>query len=121
MIDKNRICNKYLKKIGKSISFVNSDGSEEKYFAVIEQTWRKNKSKFEDNSYKLGRHYNDYYVYIGSADFDITVLTNDDYIICDNEKFYFVKKEKVTVGGRIQFYTGILKKIYEEDEYVFDL
>lgn len=120
MIDKSIICRRYLKKLGKCISFVNADGSEEEHFAVIEQTWRKNKSKFEDSSYKLGRNYNDYYAYIGSADFDVTVLTNDDYIICDNEKYYFIKTQKVIVGGNVQFYTGILKKIFEEDEYVFD-
>lgn len=120
MFDKSAICKKYLKKLGKDIHFVNSDGSEERCFAVIEQTWRKNKSRFEDQNYKIGRNYNDYYIYIGPSDFDITVLTEEDCIVCDGTKFFFVKTEKVVTGGTVQFYTGVLKKIYEEDDDVFD-
>lgn len=116
----SRVVEHYLNKLGRPITVKKSDNSEDSFFAVIEQTWKKNKSKFEDSSSMIGRADNEYYEYFGPADYDITELTKNDYVISDGRKYFFVKTEKVVVGGFVQYYTGILKRIFEEDGNVFN-
>ncbi|MFR5875370.1 MAG: hypothetical protein ACLUFN_02645 [Eubacterium sp.] len=119
-LDKSKICKAYLKKLGKSVKLVKSDGSETEFFAVIGQTWNKNKSKFEDLSSRIGRYYNDYYTYIGPSDYDITVFNENDYIEYNGVRYFFVRQEAVIVGDTVQYYTGIMKKIFEENPDVFN-
>lgn len=109
----------YLKRLGKPVIVKRADNSEEQIFAVIEQTWRKNKSKFEDASSMIGQHGEDFYEYFGPASFDITQMGDNDYFVCEGIKYYFVKTEKVIVGEHVQYYTGMLKRIWEDDTDVF--
>ncbi len=103
------IIKRQLRKLGKP--FTVTDGEESTGgWAVIEQTWRRNKSRFEENSSRIGRYYRDYYNYIGPYDIDIKALSDDAYVEVFGERFYFVLKEKVSVGGVTQYYRGILKK-----------
>jgi hypothetical protein len=118
-IDKSEICKTYFKKIGKEVKIVKADGSEDNIFAVIGQLWQKNKSEFEELSSKIGRYYNDYYTYLGAYDIDITKFTDDDFIVDNDVKYYFVKADSVKVGNIVQYYTGILKKVNEESDNVF--
>ncbi len=120
MIDKSVICKRYLEKIGQEVCIVRADGSEERFFAAVQQTWRKNKTRFEDSSTIIGRVYNDYYMYIGPADVDITVLGENDYLVCNSSKYIFVRSEKVFISSKIQFCTGMLKKIREDKDSVFE-
>ena len=88
-------------------------------YAVIDQSWKKNKYLFEESSSKIGRYYRNYYYYIGPYDINIKEFTNEDYIEYGGDKLYFIKKDAVSVGGTVQYYTGVLKKIEEGDENVF--
>lgn len=119
-IDKSEICREYLSRIGKTVRLVRADGSEEQFFAVIGQTWLKNKSKFEDLLSKIGMYYNDYYTYIGPSDYDITVLSDNDYIEYCGVRYFFVRQEAVVVGDTVQYYAGVLKRIAEEESDVFN-
>lgn len=116
MIDKSRIIKKYLSLLGKDVSIVNADGSTVNCRAVIEQTWRRNKSLFEDVSSKIGKHYNDYYFYYGPYDVDVSGVTKEDYILSDGIKYELVRYERVIIDSRIQFYTAVLKKILEAED-----
>ena len=89
-------------------------------YAVIDQTWKRNKSLFEESSSKIGRYYKNYYYYIGPYDINIKAFGNEDYIEFGGEKLYFVQKDAVVVGGITQYYTGVLKKIEEGDSNVFE-
>ncbi len=101
--------------------FTVTDGEENQSgWAVIEQTWRKNKSRFEENSSKIGRYYRDYYNYIGPFDIDIKALSENAVVTVADEKFYFVQKERVSTGGYTQYYRGILKRAEEGDINVFE-
>lgn len=114
-VDKSKICSEYFSRLGRTVRLVRTDGSEEQFPAVIRQMWRKNKSKFEDVSGKIGMYYNDYYTYFGPSDYDITALSDNDYIECGNDRYFFVRQEKVVVGDTVQYYAGILKRIIEEN------
>ena len=108
----------HLKKLGKPLTI--DDGALHLTAdAVVEQTWRKNKSRFEEISSKAGRYYKDYYNYIGPYDIDIKTLSDEAVVTVLGESFYFVQKERVTVGGVVQYYRGILKRAEEGDTNVF--
>ncbi len=109
-----------LSKIGKPFSVHTANGIINGV-GVIEQTWRKNKSLYEEKSSRIGRYYKDYYNYIGPYDIDITALDGDCYVTVLGDKFYFVKKENVYSGGHTQYYRGILKKAEEGDIDVFNV
>jgi hypothetical protein len=119
-IDKSEVCKKYLKKVGKTVRVVREDGSEDTILAVIGQVWKKNKSRFENLSSKIGLYYKDYYTYIGPYDCDITALTENDYLECNGKKYFVIRSEAVIVGDKVQYYDGVLKRIVEENENVFD-
>ncbi len=109
MLNKTSTIEKYLQRLGQSVTLV-KNGSETEVFAVIEQTWKRNKSRFERNSSKIGRWYNAYYIYYGPASYDIRALGEEDYAVIDGARYYFVKAECVKVGNITQYYRGVLKK-----------
>lgn len=116
MIDKKEICSKYLNRVGRPICYVDSSAKEIEFYGVIEQTWRRNKTLFEDVKTKLGRVENNYYMYIGPYEIDICNLPESTMLFCDGDKYEFLKKDKFCIGNAVQFYFGVLRKI-EEDEY----
>lgn len=118
MINKTSTIERYLRRLGRSVNIVKS-GEGTEVFAVIDQTWKRNKSRFERNMSKIGRYFNTYYIYYGPASYDITALTDGDYALIDGVKYYFVQAECVKVGNIIQFYRGVLKKETGEDNYGF--
>ena len=108
-----------LKQAGRPVRLVRTDDSEEDFFAVIEQTWKKNHLRFEDKASLIGRYQKEYYYYVGPADVDVSALTEEDTLYVGAAAFQFEKTEEVAAGGTVQFYRGILKKIKEADGNVF--
>lgn len=112
-MDYSKECKKYLEKLGQSVTVIDGENVIELH-AVIIQTWRKNKSRFEDTVTEIGRSRKEYYQYIGPVDVDICALSDDARLECDGIKYVFLKKERVKAGDRVQFYTGMMKRVYEE-------
>ena len=109
----------YLKKVGRPAVLIRSDGGEEHFFAVIEQTWKRNKTNFENKSSKLGQVYNEYCVVICPYDVDLTQTGKGDIFEIENERYIICRSERIYSLGQVQFYRGILKKVREADENVF--
>lgn len=114
-IDKHRLCTKYINRIGRRCTICRADGSEETVLAVVEMVWRRSKSKFEPKNYPIGNVQDDYYIYTGPADVDITMLTDADTVVIDGKKHCFIRSDCVRIGDRVQFYTGVLKRVFEEE------
>lgn len=119
MLDKSSLIKKYLKILGRSIAVSKEDGSEDCVFAVIRSLWAKNKAYFEENQLEIGRVYNEYCQYIGPSDLDITALTKRDVVVCGDVKYIFVKAEAVKTGNKVQYYSGILKRVWEDDDNAY--
>ncbi len=115
----NQVISRYLRRLGRPVTIISEDKNNAEFYAVIEQTWHRDKTKFEPSYSKLGGVIDEYYDYFGPADIDITDMSREDYVLCDGIKYFFVKAQRVTVGGYIQYYTGMLKRVYEEDGNVF--
>lgn len=116
MIDESRTIKKYLSILGKETSIVKADGSTVQFRAVLEQTWRRNKSQFEDKASEIGKYYNEYYFFYGPFDVDLGSMSGEDYILSDGVKYEMIRFERVVVDTKIQFYTAVLKKILEAED-----
>lgn len=119
MFNSNLICEKYFRRIGRSVKVVKEDGTELTTHAVLQQAWRKNQSRFDLEKSEIGNVEKNYCHYIGPASFDIRSLSKKDIVICDNKQYYFLKTDRVEVGGKTQFYIGVLKRIWEGDYNAF--
>lgn len=118
-INKSTIIKRRLRQLGKRVTIMYEDGSQAEVYAVLNNTWSRNKTRFEAFSSMIGRYRNDYYVYIGPSDLDITALGENDYLICEDRRYKLVLSERVTTGNVLQYYTGILKRLQEDDGDVF--
>lgn len=105
-----------LKKTGKKVFLTDGDWCSTPFFAVIEQRWKSNKSNFEYRETEIGRVSTDYFTYIGPFDHNIEAISENGYLCCGNEKYIFKKKEKVDVGGTVQYFWGILRRVWEADD-----
>ncbi len=120
MRDFSSVIKKQLAAVGRKATAVYADGGEEEFFAVVEQTWKRNKTNFEDTAEKAGRLYNEYCEIICPCDFDLKSCGRDTVFIIDGERYELCRCEKVSSFGKTQFYRGIIKVVREADENVFD-
>lgn len=107
----------YANLLGKTCTVIFENGDEVRVKAFISSVWHRNKSRFEGAFSQIGEVGTDYSIYIGPSDFDITVLSRDDIVISGSKKYCFVRAEAFVVGDVVQYYTGVLKRIYEGDGY----
>ena len=120
MVNKKDLCTKYLEKLGRTICYVDSKGEEVEFCGVIQQTWRKNKTRFDDVKTEIGRVDSDFYLYLGPYHIDICALPEDTCLICDGVKYLFLKKDKVSVGDSLHFFTGVLRRVWEDEDGYFE-
>ncbi|MBQ7740587.1 MAG: hypothetical protein IJT65_05070 [Eubacterium sp.] len=118
IIDNSKTIEELLKLAGRKIKIV-KDADETELYAVIEQTYKRNKSRFEELSGEIGLYRNDYCFYYGPASFDITSPCEDEYILDGEEKYIFIKKERVKVNDTLQYYRAVIKKSREADGNAF--
>lgn len=104
-----------LKKVGKRVCLVDGDWQSAPFYAVVEQKWRSNKSNFEFSETEIGRVSVDYFTYIGPFDHDIEAVSENGYLCSGSEKYIFKKKEKVDVGGTVQYFWAILRRVWEDE------
>lgn len=110
-----RIISDNLRQLGRAVD-ITDGGKTQRVWAVIESRRRKTKTLFEDNSSKAGQYYDDYYTYIGPADFDITALSDAAYFKFGGHRYMLVRCDAVLAAGETVYYEGILKRIWEEED-----
>ena len=81
------------------------------FYAVLSPKWRSNKSNFEPKETEIGRVNAEYYTYIGPFDHNILSLSENAYLITEDAKFIFKKRDSVKMGNKVLFYRGILRKV----------
>lgn len=107
---------KGLEKVGKEVFLADGEWNSTPFYAVVEQRWKSNKTDFEARQTMIGNVSADFFTYIGPSDHDITAVSDDGYLLCDSVKYIFKKKEKVSVGGYVQYYWGILRRVWEAED-----
>ncbi len=74
------------------------------------------KTNFEPRLTEIGEVSADYFVYIGPYDHNIEALSESAFFFYDGKKYVFKKKEKVVVGGSVQYFWGVLKLVWEDND-----
>lgn len=113
MLNKSKLCKKYINALGREVTIIKSNGSEDKLLAVVQSIWRGGRERYEKHNTEIGLNLDDYYSFICSNDYDITNLTENDIVYFENKKYHFVHTEPIVVGGVIQYYTGTIKREWE--------
>ena len=111
---------KYLNMVGRDATVIKANGGEDKFFAVVEQTWKRNKTNFTDRAMIPGRVYNEYCEILCPYDINLKQYGKNDTFLIEGEYYELCRAEQVVAFGEIQFYRGIIKKIREVDTNVFD-
>lgn len=114
-IDKSGVCSKYISLLGRQCKINTASGDLLTIRAVIQPVWRRAKFKFLGDLIEVGESKDDFAIYIGPAGFDITALDKHDILQCSDCEYYFIRKEECIVDDRLQYYTGVLKRVYRGD------
>ena len=110
VINKRNEIKSILKACGNTVYLADGEWRSTPFFAVIEQRWKRNKSNFEDTQTEIGSVSADYFTYIGPFDRDIEALSEKGYVICDGKEYIFKKKQKVSIGDKVQLYWAVLRQ-----------
>lgn len=102
---------KQLAVAGKKVYLSDGEWISTPFKAVVEQTWRKNKTNFEDTFTAAGLASADYFIYIGPYDRDIMSLSENCVVIQDNDRYCFKKRERVEIAEGIVYHWGILRRL----------
>lgn len=113
-MNKASLIKKELNKVGKEVFLADGSWISTPFYAVVQQKWKETKTNFEPKITPIGEVSADYFVYVGPYDHDIEALSDGAYLLFDNRKYVFKKKERVVVGGRVQYYWGILRLVWED-------
>lgn len=112
MLNKSKLFEKYITALGRAVSVIKVDGSEDKILAVVQSFWRGGKARYKKQQSRIGMDLEDFFTYIGPPSYDITSLTEDDIVVFDNKEFCFVNIEPIRIGNEILYYTGTLKRVW---------
>ncbi len=105
-----------LDRTGSTAYLKDGDWTSMPFRAVVQHLWRKKSSNFEPEISELGRVDNQYYLYIGPENHNIKALSSRASLEINGARYEFRCRDAVTVDNRVAYYTGILKKIGEDDE-----
>lgn len=85
------------------------------FYAVIQPRWKNNKSDFELKETEIGMVSADYYTYIGPFNHNILALSENAVLHADGIKYIFRKRDSVKLENKVLYYTGILKRVWEDN------
>ena len=114
--DKSALIEEYLQRIGSPLTVTYADGRTAQSYAVIGGAWTRRRQHFEEKAALPGRYSDIYFYYIGPPSLDVTALTREDTLTAYGRQFYFTRNEAVSVGGKVQYYRGLLRETEEDDD-----
>ncbi len=103
-----------LEKTGRKVFLKDGNWVSPPFYAVIQPRWKNNKSDFELKETEIGVVSADYYTYIGPFHHNILSLSDNAELYADGIKYMFRKKEAIKLENKVLYFTGILRKIWEE-------
>ncbi|MDD6728275.1 MAG: hypothetical protein PUE08_03530 [Eubacteriales bacterium] len=115
MVNK-KLIKRQLERIGNSVYLKDGSWNSTPYKAYIYPLWRRKSSAFEPAYTEVGTNSREYYLYIGPYDHDITTLSDMGKTVFDGNEFTFTRRDSVKIDNEIIYFTGILKKL-KENEY----
>ncbi|MCC8073247.1 MAG: hypothetical protein LIO62_03885 [Clostridiales bacterium] len=108
-----KIIQTQLKRIGNKVYLKDGDWVSTPFHAVLNHLWRKKSSAFEGTQTELGKHYSEYYLYIGPFDHNIKSLSDDALLTFGDDSYEFKNRDSVKIDDEIIYYTAVVRKITE--------
>lgn len=115
-MNKEYVIRHQIEKYGCSVELIDGDWISVPFKALISPLWRKKTSNFEAGFTELGTNLSEYYMYIGSANHNITDLSESAVLRFSDEVFEFKHRDRVTVNDEVLYYMGILRKLKGDSE-----
>ncbi len=107
---------KGLERTGREVFLADGEWRSQPFYAVLEPKWRSYKTDFESVRTEIGRVNADYYTYTGPFNHNIMTLSDSACLYSDGVKYIFKKKETVRVKNEVLYYTGILRRVWEDSD-----
>ena len=60
-----------------------------------------------------------YMIAIFASNAPVEDCAEEDTVVFENKKFYFVRVDKMMAGGYLQYYSAVLREVESEEEDVF--
>ena len=111
-----KVIENQLSLCGKKCFLNDGEWNSTPFFAAVQQTWRRNKTNFEDTLTPAGLTSADYFIYIGPASRNILNLSEDCRLINEDGKYVFKRRERIEIFGQTVFYWGVLRMIRGEGD-----
>ncbi len=106
-----------LDKTGNTVYLRDESWISTPFKACIFRLWNRQRSAFEHDFTEIGQVTDDYYLYLGPAEHNITALSENAVVLADDGKYEFKRRNEFKSGDDVLYYTGILKKIQGEYDY----
>ncbi|MBE6835892.1 MAG: hypothetical protein E7515_06560 [Ruminococcaceae bacterium] len=110
---------KIFELFGRRIRIKKNDESwqSENFYAFVSPLRYKNKMYLEDKRVPIGIGDMSYYLYLGPAEHDLTVLNEDEYMLfTDSESFFITRAERIYVSDSVSYIWAVLKRVKEEEQ-----
>lgn len=111
--------NRLFDTFGRRVRIASVDDSwqGELFHAFIQPLRYKNKMYLEDKRVPLGIGDMSYYLYLGPAEYDLTAVDEDEYMLrTDNESFFITRAEKLYFSDSVSYIWAVIKRSKEEEE-----
>lgn len=89
-------------------------------YTVTRRLWKTNKTRLQPSATMLGMSEKNYMIAIFAYDAPVADCGEEDVVTIEGRKFYFVRADKMTAGGFLQYYSVVLREIESEEEDVFE-
>ena len=104
-----------IERLGVTVILKDGGWESVPYKAMVNPLWRRKSSNFENKYTELGGVLNEYYLYIGASNHDITKLSDDAVALIGDDRYEFKHKDSVKINDKTIYYTAILRKLKGED------
>lgn len=113
-MNKAETIKKQLELLGREVRLIDGEWTSMPFKAYISHLWRKKTSNFEAKYTPLGKSFDEYYLYVGPYNHNITLLSEEAVVSAGNDKYELKCADAVLFGDDIIYYTCILKRLREE-------
>lgn len=104
---------------GQACSITRKSGEVINTYAVTRRLWKTNKTRLQPTATMIGMSEKNYMIAIFASNVPVEDCSEEDTIVFENKKFYFVRVDKMMAGGYLQYYSAVLREVESEEEDVF--
>lgn len=99
---------------GQTVHFIDKDWTSTPFKAFVQSVRYKNKMYLKDVNTPLGLANQDYFLYIGPYDHQLSQLSAEAVVRQEENKYVVVKSECVKFGNKVCYVWAIMQRLWED-------